>query len=703
MPHDVAHSCVENQPWSSSDGLDRQLLPNTLYPHRAWKSNDPRTSSTQSLAPSLASQEQRRTLLVIYIHGFMGNDSSFRSFPAHMHQFLKEALAETHVIHTKIYPRYKTYKSIQVARDNFSLWLEPHESPTTDVVLVGHSMGGLLAAEVALQPRQNGALGSSRFRHRILGTISLDAPLLGLHPGIVVSGIASLFRPAATPPVQVDNSNDGSQQSLPPISPDPSIYSEIAPPSGASSPAPTQPSSSSSSSYFQLQNRPDPYFNPTFFNDSSFVDRGWFRNIAHFANKHRQENLVGAAANHIMSHLEFGGCLADYPGMIARYNRVRALEDVDDLAIRANGGRDVRVRFVNYYTVSTGLLKKKKETEETDSKSVPPAALLKPPGPSGQATSARSSMDLTLSPPGSVATSGTGTPRISIEAYSDNGRHMILEEIEPIPEMDDLTFEDPTPGALRNPTKNSDDDNPTVPVSNPGIKPEPSEPPPPPPSEESHANTDEPQLPPIPDLPPPLEAPDLTKYPDKESRKQAEKEYKANQKAFNKAVKNRDKVIKERDKIMEKHRLKKVKEAEKIAKLAEKEAKVAEKKRLAEEKEASRAEEALVEGNNDDINRSGEHKEKEKGKNVKLRKFCMLPSKVPGAINGKNRKAGGEDDPTWVQVYMEGVDEVGAHCGLFFPGPHYERLVGDVGMRIVGWVEEDISRRIILESSEDVD
>ncbi len=35
---------------------------------------------------------------------------------------------------------------------------------------------------------------------------------------------------------------------------------------------------------------------------------------------------------------------------------------------------------------------------------------------------------------------------------------------------------------------------------------------------------------------------------------------------------------------------------------------------------------------------------------------------------------------------MEGVDEVGAHCGLFFPGEHYERLVGDVGSRIVGWV-----------------
>lgn len=54
------------------------------------------------------------------------------------------------MIHSKIYPRYKTYKAIEVARDNFSAWLEPHEGDGTDVVLVGHSMGGLLAGEVVL-------------------------------------------------------------------------------------------------------------------------------------------------------------------------------------------------------------------------------------------------------------------------------------------------------------------------------------------------------------------------------------------------------------------------------------------------------------------------------------------------------------------------------------------------------------------------
>ena len=122
-----------------------------VYP--GWQSRDPRTSSTQSLVPSLNPDEQRRTLLIVYIHGFMGNDSSFRSFPAHVHSYLKETLQETHVVHSKIYPRYKTYKAIDVARDNFSKWLEPHESPRTDIVLIGHSMGGLLAADIVLKVR----------------------------------------------------------------------------------------------------------------------------------------------------------------------------------------------------------------------------------------------------------------------------------------------------------------------------------------------------------------------------------------------------------------------------------------------------------------------------------------------------------------------------------------------------------------------
>lgn len=118
---------------------------------------DPRASSTHSLVPSEPDRDAagrpsagRRRLLLVYVHGFYGNDQSFHSFPAHVHSFLREALADTHVIHSKIYPRYKTYRAVGVGAENFSQWLEPHEDEGTDVVLVGHSMGGILAAEVVL-------------------------------------------------------------------------------------------------------------------------------------------------------------------------------------------------------------------------------------------------------------------------------------------------------------------------------------------------------------------------------------------------------------------------------------------------------------------------------------------------------------------------------------------------------------------------
>jgi hypothetical protein len=46
-------------------------------------------------------------------------------------------------------------------------------------------MGGLLAADAATD--------KSNKKHRIVGMIAFDTPYLGLHPHVVISGIASLF------------------------------------------------------------------------------------------------------------------------------------------------------------------------------------------------------------------------------------------------------------------------------------------------------------------------------------------------------------------------------------------------------------------------------------------------------------------------------------------------------------------------------
>jgi hypothetical protein len=102
--------------YSSDDAKRSELISNQ------WRSNDPRSSSTHSLVPSESGRDGRRTLLLVWVHGFMGNEMSFQSFPAHIHNLLTITLTKTHVVHTKLYPRYKSRKAINFARDDFSEW-----------------------------------------------------------------------------------------------------------------------------------------------------------------------------------------------------------------------------------------------------------------------------------------------------------------------------------------------------------------------------------------------------------------------------------------------------------------------------------------------------------------------------------------------------------------------------------------------------
>ncbi|KAF7554748.1 hypothetical protein G7046_g6741 [Stylonectria norvegica] len=757
---------------------------------------DPRSSSTQSLLPteSYSSSDSRRTLLVIYIHGFLGNDQSFRSFPAHVHAVLSAMLADSHVIHSKIYPRYKTYRAIDVARDRFSEWLEPHESPTTDVVLVGHSMGGLLAADVVLMPNQS-PYGQYPLKHRIIGHVSLDCPFLGLHPGIIVSGISSLFKPAPAPPG--DHAPEMNHEIPDPTSPGSSSLNLTT----SQSSYPGSPSSVSS-----MTSPTDPFYNPPFWNDTSFREQPFVKRMFHFASKYKSEGLVRAAANHVMSYLEFGGCLADPRGLQVRYTTLRALEDVDEIQRSGPGrnlrGPDARVRFVNYYTLCTGRPKPPKtpspKTEETDASST-----------TKKSFDAQSQLDethsLSLRPSNqsriemddkdSLST-GPESTRPSIEFYdamdepankapgpakgkgkgvhndkdseteslnSDRNRHS-LQWVDPTPmgDMDNIAPE-PLPDYKHEADASSGKQSKQPKAPSTGSSSNLPEHQTDPESQPITQTQTEPDLPPIPPTPAKPTLPDMSQYTDKDSRKQAERESKRLQKAYDQAVKDRTKALRERDKLVEKRRKKAQKDAEKLEKDALKEAdrleKEAAKERLRVEKEASQengemqrlakeadrmaqeaarmeAEARRMRGeppepttaahgvppseeqhghlpqeqghmsreqthisqeppSRPSVDRTPSHApadivaeaqalEAEKPK--KLRRFCNLPDKINGAR-----------DPAWVDVFMTDVDEVGAHCGLFFPGPHYEGLVGDVGSRIVGWMQEDMTKRAILD------
>lgn len=78
--------------------------------------------SASNLSICRPPESGKRRLLLIYVHGFNGSEASFHAFPAHVHSLLTDALAESHEVYTRIYPRYKSRGDMNIARDQFSNW-----------------------------------------------------------------------------------------------------------------------------------------------------------------------------------------------------------------------------------------------------------------------------------------------------------------------------------------------------------------------------------------------------------------------------------------------------------------------------------------------------------------------------------------------------------------------------------------------------
>lgn len=67
-------------------------------------------------------------------------------------------------------------------------------------------MGGLLAADAATDPSNNPDHYPGAKPKRIAGVVAFDTPYLGMHPHVVVSGIASLL-PKGNEPGKEEESN----------------------------------------------------------------------------------------------------------------------------------------------------------------------------------------------------------------------------------------------------------------------------------------------------------------------------------------------------------------------------------------------------------------------------------------------------------------------------------------------------------------
>lgn len=125
-------------------------------------------------------------LLLVFLHGYVRSDltgfkgsaeHTFGAFPerlAHMLQQTHQALA----VELLVYPTYETRGALRDATSACLGWLRERIDERTragappSVVLVGHSMGGILAAEVAL----------AHDAPPVCGILAFDTPFHGVNP-----------------------------------------------------------------------------------------------------------------------------------------------------------------------------------------------------------------------------------------------------------------------------------------------------------------------------------------------------------------------------------------------------------------------------------------------------------------------------------------------------------------------------------------
>ncbi|KAK0242575.1 hypothetical protein EDD85DRAFT_294862 [Armillaria nabsnona] len=156
----------------------------------------PPSGSGQVDAPAFSNekavtQPASDLLLLVFIHGFKGDDETFLQFPQRMQHVLSDTIPDC-TVESIVFPVYETKGDLNEAVVRFADWLTTLTverevasgggAGKAKIVLCGHSMGGILAADtlrefVKTKPDQRAPLWP-----KIIACIAYDTPYLGLHP-----------------------------------------------------------------------------------------------------------------------------------------------------------------------------------------------------------------------------------------------------------------------------------------------------------------------------------------------------------------------------------------------------------------------------------------------------------------------------------------------------------------------------------------
>lgn len=135
-------------------------------------------------------------LLLVFVHGFRGTDTSFKDFPNRLQTILTNTVkADVDAI---VYPSYKTAGDLRIAVENFSTWLCNEVSKIKEeikrlnstgkimIVLLGHSMGGIVSAETILRFYNNtNNCAEQLLGAKIIGMLAFDTPFYSINQNFV--------------------------------------------------------------------------------------------------------------------------------------------------------------------------------------------------------------------------------------------------------------------------------------------------------------------------------------------------------------------------------------------------------------------------------------------------------------------------------------------------------------------------------------
>ncbi|KAL1679151.1 hypothetical protein EV122DRAFT_210561 [Schizophyllum commune] len=281
-----------------------------------------------------------------------------KSFPTDLQQHLSSVIPPNsrYTVQSSLYPTYKSVKPISTCTKNFLEWL--NTQPPGYVILMAHSMGGLLAAEAATHASNNPQSYPGARPSRIIGMIAFDVPFLGMHPHVVITGLASLFAKDddKKTETQLNDQNpdvhmvDGRvtddwesykrnmaerysasslnlPSPLPSPSPSPPSPNLLGPTRAEMSPFPPSYESSIRSSSTSSLHSSSPSFaeraGGLLAQADGFIASKADDPLVRWARKHRADPF-GAGKTWLIDHFQFGACMFDPPGLTKRYRQLVA-------------------------------------------------------------------------------------------------------------------------------------------------------------------------------------------------------------------------------------------------------------------------------------------------------------------------------------------------------------------------------------------